>query len=305
MREKVVELLRPVPEGLYVDCTLGGGGHTRAILEKAGPGGFLVGIDQDPAAISNARTSLKEFGPKLVVFHNNFSELLSVIRRTGVGPVNGLVADLGVSLFQFSQSGRGFSFQKNELLDMRMDPTSGAMAARDVINTFSEGALADIFFTYGEERMSRRIAKRIVRERGTEPILTSSRLANVVAAAKAGKPGPRKRIHPATKTFMALRIFVNSELDHLKQLMDDFVECLKPGGRAVVISFHSLEDRIIKNRFRELAKGCTCPPKLPVCVCGKTPMGRVLSGKGLTPEPLEIKNNPMARSARLRAFERN
>ena len=304
MREQVLRVLDPVSGGLYVDCTLGGGGHAEAILERSAPDGLLIACDQDPDAIAHARSALERFGPRVTFFHANFADLASILHSAGHARVNGIVADLGVSFYQLSQSGRGFSFQTDEPLDMRMNPEASFPTAAQILNTFSQEALADIFFHLGEEVLARRIAARIVREREKEPIETASRLAGIVSAVYAKAGFGKRRIHPATKTFMALRIAVNSELENLSRFLADLPDCLVSGGRACIISFHSLEDRMVKQRFRELEKGCTCPADIPVCVCGKKPMGRVVTRRPLSADAMELEENPLSRSARLRVFER-
>lgn len=292
------------PGKTYVDCTLGGAGHAAAIAERFMPGGFLVGIDQDQDAIKNASEVLKDYASHAALFHDNFVNIQSVLYRLGINKVDGIFADLGLSLHQLDQSGRGFSFQKDEPLDMRMDKNSDITAA-DIVNDADEKELSDIFFKFGEERWSRRIALNIVKTRKANPIRKSSELVKIVLDSIPKKfiSGPQ-RIHPATRVFMALRIAVNRELDRLESFIDTAVDLLNPGGRLCILSFHSLEDRIVKHRIKALEKGCTCPSTFPKCVCGGEKKLRSLTRKPVRPTPQEVEANPMARSTKLRAAER-
>jgi 16S rRNA (cytosine1402-N4)-methyltransferase len=302
MVQEIVQYLNCSPDKTYVDGTLGGGGHARAILEAIGSQGFLLGIDRDQEAIVHAGKSLRQFKPNFRLFHNNFTDLpaiLSEVRTTGV---DGILLDLGVSLHQLEGSGRGFSFMRDEPLDMRMNTEEG-VTAESLVNTLPERDLASLIARYGEERYASRIAKRIVASRRQEKIRSSLQLADIV---KRAIPAERRRgrIHPATRTFQAIRIAVNRELDCLERFLDVATECLKPGGRLCIVSFHSLEDRIVKNKFKTLARGCTCPPDFPRCVCGKPPQISILTKRPVRAGDEEIKANPMARSAKLRAAER-
>ena len=319
MASEVVEFLNVRPGKTYVDCTLGGAGHARRIVERMAPGGFLVGIDQDRDAIENARKVLGPHMSDIALVHDNFANVGSALVRLGIEKVDGILVDLGVSFHQIGESGRGFTFQKDEPLDMRMNEDSEGTAA-DIVNRCGEKELADIFFRYGEERWSRRIAGNIVEARKAGLIESTFSLKEIVERSipkKAQyKQGRKKqgrmnqgedrqvRIHPATKVFMALRIAVNRELEVLEKFMDSVADLLHPGGRLCVLSFHSLEDRIVKHRIRALEKGCTCPGSFPVCVCGFEQKLRSLTPKPIRPTREEIEANPMARSTRLRAAER-
>ncbi len=308
MVREVLDFLAPRPGGIYVDGTLGGGGHARRILSRIGPAGRLIGIDRDADAIENARKTLAEAGEGLQLVHDNFSNLPEILDRLGIEAVDGVLLDLGVSFHQIRDGGRGFSFSVDEPLDMRMDRRSGE-TARDLVNRLDRDRLAGIFREYGEERFARRIAGRIVARRREQPFETSGELAAVIRSAI---PGPRHggsgRIDPATRSFMALRIAVNAELAHLDGFLAALAEAgaaiFRPGGRLCILAFHSLEDRIVKRRFQEMEKGCICPPALPRCACGRFPCFRVLTRKPLRPDPAEVELNPMARSTRLRAAEK-
>lgn len=299
--EEATTLLNCQPNGIYVDGTLGGGGHARRILDQLGPDGILIGIDQDPDAIQNAHTSLVSHTSKIILVHDNFVNLPTILSQLGISSVDGILVDLGLSLHQLEKSGRGFSFQKQEPLDMRMNPSS-SITASDIVNTYSETDIATILFQYGEEKKSRQIAKWIVKKREEKPIQTATELADIISGViPKGKSG---RIHPATRTFMALRIAVNEELSRIETFMHEFTTCLKPGGRLCVISFHSLEDRIVKRRFKQLSASCSCPKEIPRCICHTKPIIRVITPKAIRPTEKEIEENPMARSALLRVAEK-
>ncbi len=286
--------------GLYVDCTVGGGGHAREILRACGPEGQLVGLDWDEEAIPQARERLSEWGARVQLVRANYVELERVLMSLGVTTVDGVLFDLGVSSRQFDAPERGFSFQREGPLDMRMSRQLGA-TARDVLRTASLEELARIFRIYGEEKRARAIARKIVSEREHAPVETTTQLAQLVERVL----GPKRRaIHPATRVFQALRIAVNHELDNLKRGLEAATKFLKSGGRLAVISFHSLEDRIVKQYFAEQSSGCICPPDLPACVCGRQPVLRVVTRKPLTPGEAEIRANPRARSAKLRVAEK-
>ncbi len=295
---EVIELLNPVDGNLYIDGTLGGGGHAALILEKA-PAARLIGFDRDPAALVAAAARLAPHGDRVQLVHGNFSDVADKLACLGVAALDGFILDLGVSSHQLDTRERGFSFQQDAPLDMRMDTTCGDTAA-DLVNNLPEQELERIIGNFGEERWSKRIASFIVTARTESPIVTTFRLVDIIKGA-VPKAKWDERIHPATRTFQALRIAVNAELASLESGMRDALELLNPGGRAVIISFHSLEDRIVKHIFREYAEGCTCPRQLPLCVCGRKPRVKILTGRPVTATGREIDENPRARSAKLRA----
>lgn len=291
------------PGNVCVDCTLGGAGHAATMVERIAPGGRFIGIDQDVDAIENARIKLNRTDAEITIVHDNFENLPQILQDLEIAAVDGITIDLGLSLHQLRRGKRGFSFLKDEPLDMRMDKRQG-MTAADIINTFTARELTDLFFTYGEERMSRKVAAKIISERQQSPITTSGRLAEIVTGAIPVKLARKQKIHPATRVFQALRIKVNRELERLEQLMVRLPELLNPGGRICIIAFHSLEDRIVKQRIRQFENGCTCPRDFPQCTCGFTPSLRSVSRKPFTPSTTECTTNPMARSARLRVAEK-
>jgi len=302
MVREVVELLKPAPGYVVVDCTVGGGGHARELLSRILPGGRLIGIDQDPRTLETARANLAVFGNAATLVHGNFRDLEGILTRLGVQRVNGVLFDLGVSSFQLDEAERGFTYRADAPLDMRMDPEQPLTAA-ELVNTRSAQELARIIREYGEERWASRIAAAIVQARARRPFTSTLQLADVVKEAipaAARRRGP----HPARRTFQALRIAVNDELGALRTGLLAAVNALVPGGRVVVISFHSLEDRIVKQTFAELARDCRCPPELPECRCGREAVVRLLTRKPLVPSAEEVAANPRARSARLRAAER-
>ncbi|HEY8416932.1 MAG TPA: 16S rRNA (cytosine(1402)-N(4))-methyltransferase RsmH [Limnochordales bacterium] len=302
MVQEVVELLQLAPGHLVVDCTVGGGGHARALLARILPGGRLIGIDQDPRTLETARNNLASFGDAVTLVHGNFRDLAAILARLGVSRVNGVLFDLGVSSFQLDEAERGFTYRADAPLDMRMDPQQPLTAA-ELVNTRPAQELARIIREYGEERWASRIAAAIVQARARRPFTSTLQLAEVVKEAipaAARRRGP----HPARRTFQALRIAVNDELGALRTGLLAAVDALGPGGRVAVISFHSLEDRIVKQTFTELASGCRCPPELPACRCGRQAVVRLLTRKPLVPSAEEVAANPRARSARLRAAER-
>ena len=289
------------PNGIYVDCTLGGGGHSAAILERLSPQGMLIGFDRDPAALVAATSKLVGFSSQVRLVPGNFAEIDTLLTRLGVEQVNGILFDLGVSSHQLDLPQRGFSYMKDGPLDMRMDPGQ-ALSARQVVNEYSEDALTKVIFEYGEERWARRIAMFIVEARQNKPLLNTAELLEVIAAAipaAARRQGP----HPAKRTFQAIRIEVNGELRILAGALQKAIGRLAPGGRIGVISFHSLEDRIVKNVFASMLGRCTCPPKAPFCVCQPQAILK-LCGKSLTPSAEEIESNPRSRSAKLRIAEK-
>ena len=297
MVKEVLQVLDIRPGDTVVDCTLGEGGHTEHFLEKV-PEGLVLGIDQDEEVLARARERFREQKNSFIPVQGNFSNLAEIVAAHVGRPVERIFFDLGISMYHFKKSGRGFSFSQNEPLDMRLD-RSRAMSAADVVNGFEEKKLAEIIWAYGEERFSNQIAAAIMRHRKTKQITMSKELADIVMEAVPRRFWP-KNIHPATKTFQAVRIFVNDEIEILEKALRDGIDTLAEGGRMCVISFHSLEDRIVKSLFRELAKGCTCPPDFPVCVCGKQKVLKVLTKKPLVAEEGEVGANPASRSARLR-----
>lgn len=303
MPVEAVDMLNCRPGKIFADCTLGGCGHARLILEKIIPDGLLIGVDQDVDAISNAKKILEPFKSNIQLFHTNFEHLPEILMQLNIKTVDGILLDLGFSLHQLEGSGRGFSFNKDEPLDMRMNIESG-LKAEDIINTAEEKKLAAIFKEYGEERYARRIARKIVKERKLKKIRSSRRLSGIVCAAVPDKASRSQKIHPATRVFMAIRIAVNKELEKLDSFLDTSVELLSPGGRLCVLSFHSLEDRIVKQKIKFWEKECICPPEFPVCICTKKKIVRSLTRKPLQPTPEEVAANPMARSTKLRAFEK-
>lgn len=300
--KEVLEYLNPKSGGIYIDGTLGLGGHTGEILKRSSPDGRVIGMDRDPDALRIAKERLREFEDRVELIHGNFSDMGRVAGEVGIKEVDGILLDLGVSSFQIDTDQRGFSFMRDAPLDMRMDTTGGITAA-DIVNNYSLEELQTILWEFGEEGYSRRIAREIVKARETARIETTKELARIVEMSIPRKDWPES-IHPATKTFQALRIAVNDELGSLERGLKEGLGLLKAGGRLCVISFHSLEDRIVKNRFRNWEAACVCPPSFPVCRCGKVKVARVLTKKGIKPSEEEIKGNPRARSARLRVAEK-
>ena len=294
--KETLQALAIRPGGRYIDGTCGGGGHAAGILEASSPDGKLLALDADPAALARARERLEPFGARAVLIHRSFAELGRVAREHGFEAVDGLLLDLGLSSDQLADLARGFSFSSTGL-DMRFDSTQGQPAS-SLVNELDADELADILYRYGEERASRRIARAIVAAR---PIESAHQLADVIAEAVGGRRG---RLHPATQTFQALRIAVNDELGVLETVLPQCVELLKPGGRLVIITFHSLEDRIVKNFYRTESRDCICPPEQPICICGHRARVRILANKPVEPSSAEVADNPRARSAKLRAVER-
>jgi len=286
--------------GLFVDATLGLGGHTELILQ-ASPENRVIGFDRDAEAIELAKQRLAAFGARFEAVHSDYRQVKTVLREKEIEPVAGVLADLGVSSFQFDTPERGFSFKTESPLDMRMDRSQGQMAA-DLVNGWGERELADVIFEYGEERASRRIARAIIAARAKAAITTTRQLAELVV--RAVHQQGHWKIHPATRTFQALRIAVNRELEGLDQFVSDAVDLLEPGGRLVIITFHSLEDRIIKQSFRFQSGVCVCPSSQPVCQCGTAKRVEVLTRKAIQPSEAEIADNPRARSAKLRACQK-
>lgn len=303
MPAEAVHYLNLKPGGTYVDGTVGGAGHSRLICEGIQPDGLLIGIDQDLDAIRHAREVLAPFFPRVSLHHDTFSHLDQIIHALGLDGVDGILLDIGLSQHQLAGSGRGFSFQRDEPLDMRMN-AEAEMTAADVVNHWDLDALIRIFRDYGEERRARSIAKAIVKARARQPLESSKTLADLIYRSVPAAAARRQKIHPATRVFQALRITVNRELDRLERTLPVAVDCLNPGGRLCVLSFHSLEDRIVKQTFREMARTCTCPPRAPVCTCRGKARVNVLTRKVVRPTAAEIDANPMARSTRLRAVEK-
>ena len=297
-----VEWLRPAPGSVIVDATLGAGGHAQALLDAVGPDGRVVGIDRDADALAYASRRLEAYGSRFVPVHGNHGELQKLLAEQEIFAVDGVLADLGVSSLQLDDPSRGFSFRADGPLDMRMDRSSELTAAH-LVATLSESELRRILEEFGEERRAASYARAIVRERARQPIRGTARLADLITRL-AGPAARRLRIHPATRTFQALRIAVNGEIDSVGRLVDGAVSVLRRRGRIVVISFHSLEDRCVKERLRALAERCICPPGLPVCGCGREDFVRILTRRVVTPDAGEIEDNPRSRSARLRAAER-
>lgn len=287
--------------GTYVDGTLGGGGHSFHILQRL-EDGRLIGIDQDTDALTAATNRLKIYGDKFIPVHSNFSNLMNVLAELEIEKIDGLLLDLGVSSFQLDEAERGFSYMNDGKLDMRMNQ-SDAFTAYEVVNQYSERKLTEIISEYGEENWANRIAKFIVEARGIKPIETTFELVDIIKnaiPAAARKDGP----HPAKRTFQAIRIEVNNELRIIEQTIEDAVKVLNKGGRIAIITFHSLEDRIVKNAYKKLAQGCTCPPEFPVCVCGGKPKVKIITKKPILPSDDEVEGNPRARSAKLRVAEK-
>jgi 16S rRNA (cytosine1402-N4)-methyltransferase len=300
--DEVMRCLAPQPGATLVDGTLGPGGHAEGLLERIGPEGRLYGIDRDTEALELARRRLERFGPAFVPLHGVHEEMRELLADRDVGEVDGILLDLGVSSLQLDEPRRGFSFRRDGPLDMRMDPGRGCTAA-DLLTEISEADLARILHRFGEERQARAIARAIVRRRTERPIGTTGELARLVEQVL-GPAARRFRIHPATRTFQALRIAVNGEIEGLERLVEEAVGLLRPGGRLAVIAYHSLEDRAVKRQMRALADRCVCPPKLPVCGCGRESLIRLVTTRPVRPAESEIRENPRSRSARLRVAER-
>jgi 16S rRNA (cytosine1402-N4)-methyltransferase len=302
--DEVIEMLAPAPGSLHIDATLGAGGHTERILEAASPEGRVLGVDADPAAIHRVEVRLRaRFGERLVLRQGNFRELATIAPEAGFGAVDGALFDLGLSSYQLADRDRGFGFRAGGPLDMRFDTSRGVPAA-ELLASLDAPELTALFRRYGEEPKAGRIARAIVDARRTAPITTAEELAALVERVAPPDPRKRRRIHPATRVFQALRIAVNEELEALQAGLAAALDLLRPGGRLVVLSYHSLEDRIVKRFFQAERRGCICPPQLPVCVCGRNPRLRLVTNPSLTPTAAEIAANPRARSARLRAAER-
>ncbi len=300
--EETVNGLNIKPDGIYVDGTLGGGGHACEVCRRLGDKGSFIGIDQDEAAIEAAGIRLSSFGEKVTIVRSNYCDMKLQLRALGIDKVDGIMLDLGVSSYQLDTAERGFSYTKDAPLDMRMDRRQ-ELTAKDIVNTYSEQELYRIIRDYGEDRFAKNIAKHIVIEREKSPVETTGELIEVIKKAIPMKfqkmPG-----HPAKRTFQAIRIELNRELEVLKESLDDMIEMLNPGGRLCIITFHSLEDRIVKNAFKKNENPCTCPREFPVCVCGKVSKGRIVTRKPILPSEDELMGNSRSKSAKLRIFEK-
>lgn len=301
--KEVIEGLNVKPDGIYVDGTLGGAGHAVCICEKLGEMGRFVGLDRDADAICAATERLKRFGSVATIVRSNYSDMVSVLKRLGIDKVDGILLDLGVSSFQLDTAKRGFSYRMDAPLDMRMDDRQEITAA-DVVNEYSESELFRVIRDYGEDRFAGRIAANIVKERAKEPILTTMQLAKIIDCSIPAKM-KRNGGHPAKRTFQAIRIEVNQELDILEQGISEMIDLLKSDGKFCIITFHSLEDRIVKRAFKKAQNPCTCPPSFPVCVCGNVSRGEVVGRKPVVPGEDEIKINPRSKSSKLRIFNHN
>lgn len=302
MLEEVLELLAPVSGQLWVDGTLGAGGHTIALLKAVGPGGRVIGIDRDPLALAMATERLSQYGPSFVPCRGEHERIRELLRDQSIDRVDGILLDLGVSSMQLDQAERGFSFRNDAPLDMRMDPDTPISAAT-LLRELDAPELREILWRYGEERRAGAIARAIVARRDTNPITRTLELAELVSDVL-GPRARRFRIHPATRTFQALRIAVNGEIVGLATTVHDAIDCLRPGGRLAVIAYHSLESRAVKHAMRDSLKRCICPRGLPVCACGMPGSVLAVTGKAVRPTPEEIADNPRARSAQLRVVER-
>ena len=299
---EVLQWMNVRKDGVYCDGTLGGGGHSEAILKASGGSARLYGIDRDENAIRAASDRLKKYSG-FTALHGNFHDAKRLLEEAGSGPLDGVLLDLGVSSPQLDNAERGFSYHEDAPLDMRMDQSQG-MTAADFLNTADETELAEVIRDYGEEKWAARIARMICEHRSSKPIETTFDLVHAVDAAIPKAVRRKDDGHPARRTFQAIRIKVNDELKPLEQAIRDMTDCLKPGGRICVITFHSLEDRLVKRCFQRLRNPCTCPPKAPICVCGKKPVVRILAGGAVAPGPEELERNPRARSAKLRVAEK-
>lgn len=300
---ETVDSLNIKPDGIYVDGTLGGGGHAFEVLKRLGPNGRLIGIDQDADAIQAASERLKEYKEKVTIVRSNYRNIREVLEGLGIQRADGIYLDLGVSSYQLDTAERGFTYRENAPLDMRMDQRNERTAA-DIINEYSEMELYRIIRDYGEDRFAKNIAKHIVRERQLHRIETTDQLVEIIKAAIPAKIRAEGG-HPAKRTFQAVRIELNKELEVLNDSIDTMIELLNPGGRLSIITFHSLEDRIVKTRFRTNESPCICPPDFPVCVCGKKSRGRVITRKPIVPDEKEIEENKRSKSSKLRVFERS
>lgn len=299
---ETIDGLHIKPDGIYVDGTLGGGGHSYEVCRRLSTKGSIVGIDQDAAAIEAAGARLKDFGEKVTIVRSNYCDMKSRLHELGIDKVDGIILDLGVSSYQLDAAERGFSYREDAPLDMRMD-TRQKMTARDIVNDYSEMDLYRVIRDYGEDKFAKNIAKHIVAARGKEPIETTGQLTDIIRQAIPMKY-QKKSGHPAKRTFQAIRIELNRELEVLRDSLDDMIELLNPGGRLCIITFHSLEDRIVKSAFKKNENPCTCPPDFPVCVCGKVSKGSIVTRKPILPSEEELERNSRSKSAKLRIFER-
>ena len=300
---ETVDSLAVKPDGIYVDATLGGGGHAFEVCKRLSSKGSFIGIDQDAAAIEAAGIRLIDFGEKVTIIRSNYCDMKPRLRELGIEKVDGITLDLGVSSYQLDTAERGFSYRTDAPLDMRMDQRQ-RRTAKDIINDYSESDLYRVIRDYGEDRFAKNIAKHIVRARGKGPIETTGQLNEIIRQAVPMK-FQKTSGHPSKRTFQAIRIELNHELDVLKDTLDDMIDLLNPGGRICIITFHSLEDRIVKNAFRKNENPCTCPPDFPVCVCGKVSKGRAITKKPILPSEEELAENSRSKSAKLRVFERS
>ena len=300
--EETIKELRIKPDGIYVDGTLGGGGHSFEIASRLGEGGRLIGIDQDEAAVKAAGERLLSFGDKVTIIRNNYQNTRSVLLSLAVSGIDGMLLDLGVSSYQLDTAERGFSYRYDTALDMRMDQRQ-TLTAGDIVNQYEERELFRIIRDYGEDRFAKNIAKHIVRAREIKPIETTGELNRIIRAAIPARLRAEGG-HPSKRTFQAIRIECNRELEVLEESLEELIELLNPGGRLCIITFHSLEDRIVKNAFRKAESPCTCPPSFPVCVCGRKSKGKVITGKPILPPEEERNENPRSKSAKLRVFEK-
>ena len=302
MLEEVIESLAIKPNGIYVDGTLGGAGHSSEIAKRLGPEGRLIGIDQDGEAIAAATKRLEPYKDRVTIVRSNYAQMCQVLKELGISKVDGILLDLGVSSYQLDEASRGFTYREDVPLDMRMDQRNPKTAA-DIVNEYSEMELYRMIRDYGEDRFAKNIAKHIVRAREKKPIETAGELCEIIKAAIPAKMRAGTG-HPAKQTFQALRIELNHELDVLTQSIDGMIDRLAPGGRLCIITFHSLEDRIVKTRFRTNENPCICPPGFPVCVCGRISKGKVITRKPILPSEQEMEENSRSKSAKLRVFEK-
>lgn len=298
---ETIDGLNIKPDGIYVDGTLGGGGHAYEVCRRLGEKGSIVGIDQDAAAIEAASARLKDFGEKVTIVRSNYCDMKSKLHELGIDKVDGIVLDLGVSSYQLDTAERGFSYREDAPLDMRMD-TRQKMTARDIVNDYTEADLYRVIRDYGEDKFAKNIAKHIVQARAVKPVETTAELSEIIRASIPMK-FQKKSGHPAKRTFQAIRIELNRELDVLRDSLDDMIDLLNPGGRLCIITFHSLEDRIVKSAFRKNENPCTCPPDFPVCVCGKKSKGSIITKKPILPSEEELEYNSRSKSVKLRIFE--
>lgn len=298
---ETIDGLNIKPDGIYVDGTLGGGGHAYEVCRRLGEKGSIIGIDQDAAAIEAASARLKDFGEKVTIVRSNYCDMKSKLHELGIDKVDGIVLDLGVSSYQLDTAERGFSYREDAPLDMRMD-TRQKMTARDIVNDYTEADLYRVIRDYGEDKFAKNIAKHIVQARAVKPVETTAELSEIIRASIPMK-FQKKSGYPAKRTFQAIRIELNRELDVLRDSLDDMIDLLNPGGRLCIITFHSLEDRIVKSAFRKNENPCTCPPDFPVCVCGKKSKGSIITKKPILPSEEELEYNSRSKSAKLRIFE--